>query len=186
MGTIITVPIIDHAIYIGLPCSERKMLYECWNKGRVDIAPISHADIRYTLSYIDKQIFGANQLYQEFGDFEPPFAHFSKGLGVQWIEQNIDKFDETGTINWTDKKSYTLPPYFRDKYGFIKLHHYFSNAVKKYASDNHINDLFEAEKIYKKLKEQSMIHKEIQRFGTKIDLHKDELYQAYNSVNNLT
>ena len=36
-----------HGIYIGLPCSERHMLYDCWNNGRIDIAPISHADIRY-------------------------------------------------------------------------------------------------------------------------------------------
>lgn len=183
MGTCSTVPIINHGIYIGLPDSERVMLYDCWNKGRVDIAPITHADIRYTLSYIDKQVFGAKQLYEQFGDFESPFAHFSKGLGVPWIEKNLDKFDETGTIHWTDKKQYTLPPYFRDKYGFIKPYKKYSDSIKKFAQDNHINDLEEAKNIRDKLIAQSLQHKEIQKFGTKIELERDEYLQAWYKFN---
>lgn len=168
-----------HLIYIGLPVSERKLLYDTWNKGRVDIAPITHADIRYTLSYIDKQIFGAKQLYEEFGDFQPPFAHFSKGLGVKWIEKNMDKFDETGTIHYTDKKKYTLPPYFRDKYNFIKPYKKYSDSVIKFAKDNNIKDLKAAKEKRDYLVALQNQHKEIQKFGTKIDLERDEYVQAY-------
>lgn len=179
MGTNYIVPIIDHGIYIGLPVSERKMLYECWNKGRVDIAPISHADIRYTLSYIDKQVFGARQLFQEFGDFEPPFAHFSKGLGVEWIEKNMSKFDETGTIHFTDTKKYILPPYFRDKYDFIKPHKMYSDSVVNFAKERNITDLDEAQRQRNYLVKQSLQHKEIRKLGHITKLEEDEFIQAY-------
>lgn len=174
-----------HGIYIGLPCSERRMLLDCWSHGRVDIAPISHADIRYTLSYIDKQVFGAKQLFEQFGDFEPPFAHFSKGLGVKWIENNLDKFNEFGELEYTDKKKYTLPPYFRDKYGFMKKikigyeNNLYSDSVKEYAEKYHISDLEEAKNKRDYLSELSLRHKEISRFGTNVDLHKQEILECF-------
>lgn len=160
------------------------MLYECWNKGRVTIDPISHADIRYTLKYIDKQIFGAKQLYEQFGDYEPPFAHFSKGLGVDWIEKNLNKFNENGVLHFNDNKSYTLPPYFRDKYDFIKPYKKYSDSVLKYAKDNNIKNLEIAKQKRDYLIAQSLQHKEIQKYKTKIDLEKDEFIQAAYKFNN--
>ena len=32
-----------HGIILGLPYSDRKLLYETWNKGRIDIQPISYS-----------------------------------------------------------------------------------------------------------------------------------------------
>lgn len=174
---------------IGLPYSERKMLYECWNKGRVDIRPINHARIRYTLDYIDKQVFGANALFEQYGDFEPPFCHFSKGLGVEYIMQNLAKFDEYGELKYTDKKSYQLPPYFRDKFNFKKKPQKiinfepYSESVLKYAEERHLKPekaLIERAK----LKEQSTIKNEIIHGYGKHDLSKNELIADYYKINN--
>lgn len=135
-----------HLIIVGLPASERKMVYECWNKGRIDIEPVGNGCIRYTLSYIDKQVFGANDIYASYGDFEPPFCLFSKGIGTKWIEKNLDKFDKYGKITFGDSgKSYSLNPYYRRKYDF-DLKPYttpYSEAVEKLAKVKHI-DLYSA------------------------------------------
>lgn len=173
MGTIATVPIIDHGIIIGLPTSERKMVYECWNKGKIDISPITHADIRYTLKYIDKQVFGANALYNTYGDFQPPFAHFSKSLGFEWVEKNIDKFDEFGKLQFTDKKSYTLPPYLRDKFRFKKYFKFYSDSTKKYAKEHNIS-LEEAYIKRQKQVELSLQRKELKSSGTIYNVDKIE------------
>lgn len=150
---------------IGLPYSERKLLYETWNKGKVDIAPISHADVRYTLKYIDKQIFGARDLFYNYGDFEPPFAHFSKGLGVKWIEKNLDKFDSDGVLRFTDTRQYSLPPYFREKYRFKKVYKPFTDSVKRYAKC-HSTTLWEAYKERQKVVELAKQRSELKHSGT--------------------
>lgn len=135
-----------HLIVVGLPASERKMVYDCWNKGRIDIEPVGNGAIRYTLSYIDKQVFGANDIYASYGDFEPPFCLFSKGIGTKWIEKNIDKFDRFGKIEFgASGKSYSLNPYYRRKYDFdIKDYKTpYSESVEKLAAVKHI-DLYSA------------------------------------------
>lgn len=127
-----------HLIVVGLPANNRKMVYECWNKGNVDIQPAGNGSIRYCLEYIDKQVFCADQIYEAYGDFQPPFAHFSKGLGASWIKRNLENFDEYGTIFYNEKKSYTLNPYYRRKYGF-KTKPYintFSESVYRYQAEH--------------------------------------------------
>lgn len=150
---------------IGLPYSERKLLYETWNKGKVDIAPISHADVRYTLKYIDKQIFGARDLFYNYGDFEPPFAHFSKGLGVKWIEKNLDKFDSDGVLRFTDTRQYSLPPYFREKYRFKKVYKPFTDSVKRYAKCHSLT-LWEAYQERQKVVELAKQRSDLKYSGT--------------------
>ena len=135
-----------HLIVVGLPASERKMVYDAWNKGRIDIEPVGNGAIRYTLSYIDKQVFGANEIYSTYGDFEPPFCLFSKGIGTRWIEKNLDKFDRFGKIKFGDSgKSYTLNPYYRRKYEFDTKPYItpYSDSVLKLAKEKHI-DLYSA------------------------------------------
>lgn len=131
-----------HLIIVGLPASERKMVYDCWNKGRVDIEPVGNGAIRYTLSYIDKQVFGANEIYASYGDFEPPFCLFSKGIGTKWIEKNLDKFDRFGKIKFGDSgRSYTLNPYYRRKYDFDVKDYTtpYSDSVVKLAAEKKIS-----------------------------------------------
>lgn len=152
-----------HLIVVGLPASERTMVYEAWNKGRVDIQPVGKGAIRYTLSYIDKQIFCPDTLYDYYGDFEPPFAHFSKGLGVAWINNHLSDFDKYGTYKSGDRvKSYTLNPYYRRKFGFDAKPYIsvFSDSVYRYAEQHNL-DLFTAYQQRCKVVERSLIHKQI-------------------------
>lgn len=154
-----------HLIIVGLPCSERQMVYEAWNKGRVDVEPVGNGAIRYCLEYIDKQVFGADSLYEYYGDFEPPFAHFSKGIGADWIKANLHKFDKYGKIKFGDSgKSYTLNPYYRRKYKFEKKPYVtpFSDSVVKYAVDNRL-DLFTAYKKRCEIVERSLVHKQVKK-----------------------
>lgn len=154
-----------HLIIVGLPASERKMVYDCWNKGRIDIEPVGNGAIRYTLSYIDKQIFGANELYASYGDFQPPFCLFSKGIGTKWIEKNIDKFDKYGKITFgASGKSYTLNPYYRRKYEFQNKEYVcpYSDSVIKLSKEKNI-DLYEAYLDRCKNKEISLQRKQIKK-----------------------
>ena len=132
-----------HIIYVGLPSASRKEVRECWSHGNVDVRNVNKGAIRYVLDYIDKQVFGAYALYKEYGDFYPPFAHFSKGLGFDYIDKNIDKFDEYGELKYGESgKTFQLNPYLRDKYNFKKRpYSYYTESIKQFAKDNHIKDL---------------------------------------------
>lgn len=139
------------------------MVYEAWGKGRIDIEPVGNGAIRYCLEYIDKQVFGANMLYEEYGDFQPPFALFSKGIGESWIQKNLNHFNDYGTITFgASGKSYTLNPYYRRKYQF-KTKPYttaYSDSVVRFAVSNHLS-LPEAYKKRNEYMETKLIHKQI-------------------------
>lgn len=167
-----------HLIIVGLPCNTRKLIYDTWNKGIVDVQPVGSGCIRYTLSYIDKQVFGADQIYEQYGDFEPPFAHFSKGLGSDYIKQNLDKFDRFGTLKFAERgKSYTLNPYYRRKYEFDSKPYTtpFSDSVVKYANEKHL-DLYKAYKERCEVVERSLQHKQIKK--------REPLYQCSKAIIN--
>ena len=163
------------------------MVYEAWNKGRVDIEPVGNGAIRYCLSYIDKQVFGADALYEYYGDFQPPFALFSKGIGATWIKQNLNKFDEYGKITFNNSgKSYTLNPYYRRKYNF-KLKPYitpFSDSVVKYAQEHHLS-LPDALKQRCKIKELYYQHKQIKNREPLYQCSKYILQKAFQRAKDL-
>lgn len=75
-----------HLIYVGLP-NDRHLVYETWTKGNIDVDTIGDGCIRYVLDYIQSMPLTADQKYEQFGDFEPPFYHFSKGIGFEYIEK---------------------------------------------------------------------------------------------------
>lgn len=126
-----------HGIIIGLPNNDRDMVYQCWNKGRIDIAPVTHADIRYTLSYIDKQIFIPEELYEAYGDFTPPFCNFSNGIGDTFYKLHQFEFDEFGRYWFSSDRFYQLSNYYLDKYGFKKPNISFSKKTwDRFCEDN--------------------------------------------------
>lgn len=109
-----------HIIYIGLPSDSRKLVREVWTYGNVDVGNIDKGAIRYVLDYIDKQVYGAKALYDFYGDFEPPFAHFSKAIGFHWIENHLKDFDEYGCLKFGSGKTIQLNPYLVEKFNFKK------------------------------------------------------------------
>lgn len=149
-----------HAIILGLPTFERTLVLETWKKGLISIDPVTHADIRYTLTYMDKQTFGNDYLYETFGDYEPVFGLFSKGLGQLHYKNNIDKYDELGRYQFSPTKYYQLNQYYLNKYGKIKSSKKYSETIIEYAKLNNITDLDLADSKYRALREEKIILKE--------------------------
>lgn len=128
-----------HLIYVGCP-SDRHLIYDTWNMGNVDVEPVGNGCIRYVLDYICKMPLTADNKYLQFGDFEPPFYHFSKGLGFDYIEKNLEKFNEFGELEYNDSgKKVVLNPYLKNKYGFKKHPEYYPKCVVEYANNNHMD-----------------------------------------------
>lgn len=126
-----------HGIMLGLPSSERKMVYDCWNKGRIDIQPVTHADIRYTLSYIDKQVFGYKSVEEAYEDYHPPFCDFSNGLGDGFYQLHKDEFDEFGRYWFSPNHCYQLNSYYKTKYGYKDLPFPYSDKIIRLAKRDH-------------------------------------------------
>lgn len=110
-----------HATIIGLPPSERILVYDTWNKGRIDIKPITNGAVSYVCGYIMQEVKCPDNLYQYWGDFEPQFALFSKGIGTEHYNQFSDKYDIFGKFNISNNgdKQFQLNSYYRKKFGFI-------------------------------------------------------------------
>ena len=136
-----------HLIYIGCPC-ERRIVYDTWKKGSVKVLPITSGRIRYVLDYINKDPVFSDKKYDLYGDFEAPFYHYSKGLGFEEIFKMHEKgmFDELGKVSFTDKHTYTLPPYLRDKLGYKKNLSMYPESVVKWCNDKEFKDLDSAYK----------------------------------------
>lgn len=164
-----------HIILIGCSCSERRMVYDVWNKGMIDIQPVGNGCIRYVMKYLDKQVFTYNALENTYGDFPPPFAFFSKGLGERFFKKNIDKFDMYGRLHFTSNHFYTLNPYYRDKYGFSKKPYtgIFNESDLKYALKNNL-DLYTAHCTRTALSELSIERNDI--------IHGKPLYRCSKAI----
>lgn len=143
---IITALINYHLIYIGLPV-DRKLVYDTWNHGNVDVKPISNARIRYVLDYINKDPIFPDSKYELYGDFEPPFYHYSKGLGFEEIYKMVANgdFDIYGKTEFgSSGHTYTLPPYLKDKLGFQSKPFMYPDSVVDWANEKGFDDLEKA------------------------------------------
>lgn len=128
------------------------------------------------LDYINKDPIFADSKYELYGDFEPPFYHFSKGLGFEEIERMINKgdFNELGQTFFTDKHKYTLPPYLKEKYGFGSDDMFYKESVKNWAELHKIDNLEYAQENRNLVVERSLIAAKVARGGIKLDLSKAE------------
>ena len=73
MGTIANVPIIDHATIMGLPPSDRKLVYDTWSKGRIDIKPLTNGAVSYVCGYIMSDVKTPEAQYQYCGAKSPQY-----------------------------------------------------------------------------------------------------------------
>lgn len=171
-------------IFIGCPI-DRHLIYDTWSHGNIDVGNIDNGAIRYVLDYINKNPIFPDSKYELYGDFEPPFYHFSKGLGFEEIENLISKgfFDKFGQGQWTDKHKYTLPPYLKQKYGFENKVQYFSDSVYDWAELHKIKDLDIAQENRNQVVERSLIQSKIARGKPKLDLKKAEKQEGIDRHN---
>lgn len=102
-----------HVIFLGLDFEKsRRLIYETWGKGMIKNLPLNQGSIRYVLKYIDKQVWGKKkeELYK---DKEPPFCLMSKGIGKDYLAENIVKIEEKG--GYISKgKIRPIPKYWHD------------------------------------------------------------------------
>lgn len=102
-----------HAILMGLDFLQgQKLIQSAWGKGQTTCLPVNTATIRYVLKYIDKQLWGTkkNEIY---GELKPPFALMSKGIGKDYIAENLDKIIENNGYKIKGKIR-PIPKYWKD------------------------------------------------------------------------
>lgn len=155
-----------HSIIIGLDPSARKLVQYCWLRGSVMCLPVLQGGIRYVLKYMDKQIFGEEELKKAFGDCTPPFSRKSHGIGKDYIISHKDELLENNGYIYHGQK-FPLSPYMisylenydptlRDK------KQYFDKKIKKLSTENNLSYL--NEKMYlSTLREIENIKKSIQK-----------------------
>lgn len=160
MGTTASVPIIDHATIIGLPPSERKLVYDTWNKGRIDIKPIQNGAVRYVCGYLFEEVKCPNNMYDYWGDFQPQFPLFSKGLGTEHFNKHSDLYNEFGEFNLSNNgdKVFSLNSYYKKKFGFINRS-MFNPDVMKRSKDNNVHYYQQLQK-ENYLAEERLIHQQ--------------------------
>lgn len=111
-----------------------------------------------------------------YGDFEPPFYHFSKGLGFEEIYRLHENhaFNEYGEIEFARNHKYKLPPYLKDKLGYKTNPQFYSDSVYKWAEEKGFKNIQLAQDNRCKVVENTLIRKSISRGKIKLDLSKAE------------
>lgn len=119
-----------------------------------------------------------------YGDFEPPFYHFSKGLGFDEILHlhELGQFDKYGRIQFSKDHTYTLPPYLKQKLGYETDPRFYSQSVLDWAELHKIDSLEDAQIDRNKVVERSLICSQIARSGIKLDLQKAEKQEAFDRL----
>lgn len=173
-----------HLIFIGCP-QDRKLIYDTWQYGNIDVGNIDNGAIRYVLDYINKDPIFSDSKYELYGDFEPPFYHFSKGLGFDEIyklhEQGV--FDKYGRIQFARNHLYTLPPYLKQKLGYETDPRFYPQSVKDWNELHGFNNLEAAQENRNTVVERSLIAAKVARGKPKLDLCKAEKNEAYDRAN---
>lgn len=120
-----------HIILIGLPPEyfKEKSIYwqkvqkgynfetSLWNKGICNIQLVAPPNIKYVTGYVMKKLGKSSaKEYKEYG-FQPPFQVTSKGIGLEWIQNNVLRIDLNDTSLKFEGKKVGLPRYYRDKLG---------------------------------------------------------------------
>lgn len=157
MATTVNALIITLQLWVCLP-NERKLVYDTWNKGRIDIRPLTNGAVSYVCGYIMSDVKTPDAQYQYWGDFAPQFGLYSKGLGTMHFKKNMDKYNEFGQFNLTNNgdKIFQLNDYYRKKFGFFSPSS-FDKDLKKRADKNGTT-YFEQKRYEDYLAEERFIH----------------------------
>ena len=83
-----------HILMFGLDWKYNEKLFEQeWGKGIVDSKPILTGGINYVLKYMDKQIMGKKEIWENYGRFglNAPKQFQSTGLGSGLYKENLEE-----------------------------------------------------------------------------------------------
>lgn len=107
-----------HILFFGLDFKYNQELFlQEWNKGFIDSLPILNGGIAYVLKYMDKQIMGKENIFDNYTRYhlEPPKQFQSKGFGSDLYYTNYTNIKENnGTIK-SGMKRIPVPQYYKSK-----------------------------------------------------------------------
>lgn len=90
-------------------------LYKSWDKGVIDVGTVTGASVAYTLKYVQKP---KRVPAHKNDDRLPEFSLMSKGLGINYLTQNIVDYHASNlSENYAVQDGYKvpLPRYYRDR-----------------------------------------------------------------------
>ena len=133
-----------HAIIFGVDSAQLKpFLRKTWTKGFFQCEDVSHARIRYVMKYIDKQYNTNTAFYNKDDvkdDYVQPFSTWSRGLGMDYILDNLADVEKYGGINNAGKivplSDYLMKKLGLDKIGFKT---FFNNLKRDSESQGYSN-----------------------------------------------
>lgn len=112
-----------HILFMGLDFyANEKLFRKEWGKGLIDSLPILNGGIRYVLKYIDKQIMGKENKFENYGRYrlEEPKQFQSLGFGNGlYLNNQEEAIKNKGYIQNGMKKIY-IPQYYKNKLGIQK------------------------------------------------------------------
>lgn len=129
-----------HCLIFGidyLDLVDRMIIKDCWKMcdwsmlGTKPFGDVNRSSIRYTVSYIEKEITGEFQKYA-YEKVEIPFRLVSKGIGRKFAERNKENFEKQKTISINGIKR-AIPRYYTDVTGIERT------ILQEYAQENELN-----------------------------------------------
>lgn len=107
-----------HILLLNIPklwTLDSKHIEQAWQHGQIHIGEANIKTIHYTLKYMQK---GRFEPTHETDDREPVFSLMSKGMGLQYLTEEMRDFIKSGkmgyiTLNGGLKAS--MPKYYKDK-----------------------------------------------------------------------
>lgn len=111
-----------HILFFGLDHKYcEKLFYEEWQNGFIDSLPILAGGIRYVLKYMDKQIMGRENQWEQYGRYglEPPKQFQSKGLGSDIYQEKWESGNIKNGMIVDGMRDYPIPMYYRNKLGIF-------------------------------------------------------------------
>lgn len=111
-----------HILFFGLDFAYNKQLFlDEWQKGFIDALPILNGGINYILKYMDKQIMGKNEIFNNYGRYglEKPKQFQSKGFGNELYFKNYENINKNNGQIKSGMKNIQVPQYYKQKMGII-------------------------------------------------------------------
>lgn len=127
-----------------------------WNLGHVHEGSVTQGSIRYTLKYMNKELF--DESYKEYDrlDIVRPFAHMSQGIGSNYVEERQQWHSKNLLNNFAVLPGgfrTRLPRYFREKL-YSKAERGAQNKIfqdKKYDNYEYSNELENIRLLYQRM-----------------------------------
>lgn len=149
-----------HCVLLGISPDEERLIRQTWNKGFIDIKPLTIPSIRYVLKYINSESRGKQleDIYTNSG-VKPPFVVMSQGIGRQYLLENMDSIKENYGY-YKQGHFVKIPKYYKDILGIkTPLSVDLTEKYMKAAKENGYDDVMEYLNYLRSVRERDLITK---------------------------